>query len=86
MRAVSVCTGVESFLTRFKLFMEQKRLEHGERERGRESQRGHVEGSLGSKRKDNESELIDRRKGMRSSIDNHLFNLYVILTMPNPPF
>lgn len=34
-RAISVCTVAETFLTRFKLFMEQKRLEHGERERER---------------------------------------------------
>lgn len=78
MRAISVCTVAETSLTRFKLFMEQKRLEHGERK----SQRGRVERSLGNKRKVNEGELIDKGKGIRSSTDNNLFNLYVILTMP----
>lgn len=77
-RAISVCTVAETSLTRFKLFMEQKRLEHGERK----SQRGRVERSLGNKRKVNEGELIDKGKGIRSSTDNNLFNLYVILTMP----
>lgn len=45
-----------------------------------------MEGSLEYKRKVNEGELIGRRTGIRSSRDNHLFNLYVILTMPPPPF
>lgn len=38
-RTVSVCTVAETFLTRFKLFMERKRLEHGERKSQRESKR-----------------------------------------------
>lgn len=54
-------------LRHLKWFMEEKRLEYSERA----SQRGHVEGSLGNKRKvNNEVDLSDSGKWIRSKMDN----------------